>query len=59
MSFKAINNSISPNGLILTLLVYSTYPHITENNPLSLSVAQQAIAIRKAIAEVQKLKAIH
>ncbi|PMD64692.1 uncharacterized protein K444DRAFT_520208, partial [Hyaloscypha bicolor E] len=26
IAFKAINNSIGPNGIILTLLVYSTLP---------------------------------
>jgi len=57
MAFKAINNSISPNGLVLTLLVYSVYPRMTENDPLLLSVSQQALAIKKAMAEVQKLQA--
>jgi len=29
MAFKAINNSIGPNGLVPTLLVFGAYPHIT------------------------------
>jgi len=57
MSFKAINDFISLNSLILTLLVYSVYPRITKNDPLSLSVAQRALAVKKAIAKVQKLRA--
>jgi len=32
MAFKAINNSIGPNGLIPTLLVFKAYPHIVESN---------------------------
>jgi hypothetical protein len=34
MAFKAINNFIGPNSIILTLLVYSTLPRITEYNTL-------------------------
>ena len=29
MAFKAINNSIGPNGLVPTLLVFGAYPRIT------------------------------
>ncbi len=32
MAFKAINNSIGPNSLIPTLLVFKAYPHIVEFN---------------------------
>ena len=39
MAFKAINNIIRPNKLVLTLLVYSTYPRITTYDPLLLLVA--------------------
>jgi hypothetical protein len=38
MSFKAINDFISLNSLVLTLLVYGAYPYITKNDPLSLLV---------------------
>jgi hypothetical protein len=55
MAFKAINDIIGPNRLVLTLLVYSAYPQITEYNPLLPLVAQRALAIKKAIAKVQKL----
>ena len=30
MAFKAINDSVGPNGLIPTLLVYSAYPRMLE-----------------------------
>jgi len=52
MSFKAINNTARPNGIIPTLLVYSAYPRIAKNDPLSPSVAQRALAVKKAIAKV-------
>jgi hypothetical protein len=52
MAFKAINDTAGPNGLVLTLLVYGAYPRITEHDPPSPSVAQRALAIKKAMAEV-------
>jgi len=39
MAFKAINDIIGLNRLVLTLLVYSAYPQITIYNPLLLLVA--------------------
>jgi hypothetical protein len=38
MSFKAINDSISPNSLVFTLLVYNTYPRIVKSDSLSLTI---------------------
>jgi len=38
MAFKAINNIAGLNRLVLTLLVYSAYPQITEYDPPSLLV---------------------
>jgi hypothetical protein len=55
MAFKAINDIVRLNRLILILLVYSVYPQITEYNLLLLLVAQRALAIKKVIAKVQKL----
>jgi hypothetical protein len=55
IAFKAINDIVGPNRLVLTLLVYSAYPRITEYDPLLLLVAQRALAIKKAIVKVQKL----
>jgi hypothetical protein len=52
MTFKAINDFISLNGLILTLLVYGAYPQMTKNDPLLLTILQKAIAIKKAITKV-------
>jgi hypothetical protein len=38
MAYKAINDSIGPDGLIPTLLVYGAYPRISESNGLSPTV---------------------
>ena len=57
MAFKALNDTIGPDGLVPTLLVFSVYPRMVELDAPSPSVIQWANAIKKAIAEVQKLQA--
>jgi hypothetical protein len=57
MAFKAINDIARPNRLVPTLLVYSAYLQITEYDLLLLLVAQRALAVKKAMAKVQKLQA--
>ena len=57
MAFKAINNSVGPNGLIPTLLVFGAYPHMVESNAPNPIVAQRAVALKKAMEEVKKLRA--
>ena len=57
MAFKAINNSISPNGLISTLLVFGAYLRIVESNTPNPTVIKRAVALKKAIEEVKKLRA--
>ena len=57
MAVKAVNNTAGPNGLVPTLLVYGAYLRISNLNPFALSVTEQAAAIRKAIAEIVKLRA--
>ena len=57
MAFKAINDSTGPDGLVPTLLVYGTYPRLSEYDTLVPTVIQRAIAIKKAMAEIQKLQA--
>jgi len=32
MAFKAINDSVGPDGLIPTLLVFGAYPRMVESN---------------------------
>ena len=57
MAFKAINDSISPNGFISTLLVFKAYPYIMESNVPNSIVTKQAAALKKAMEKVKKLKA--
>ena len=57
MAFKAINNSIGPDSLILTLLVFRAYPRIVESDVPNPTVIKRAAALKKAIKEVKKLRA--
>jgi len=57
MAFKAINDSVGPNGLIPTLLVFRAYPHIVEFNAPNPTVIKRVVALKKAIEEVKKLRA--
>jgi len=57
MAFKAINNSVGPNSLIPTLLVFGAYLRIVESDAPNPIVIQQAAALKKAIEEVKKLRA--
>ena len=51
MAVKAVNNTTGLNGLVPTLLVYGAYPRISNLDPPTLSITDQAAATRKAIAE--------
>ena len=57
MAVKAVNNTASPNGLVPTLLVYGAYLRISNLDPPTPSVTDRAAIIRKAIAEIVKLRA--
>ena len=57
MAFKAINDSVGPDGLIPTLLVFGAYLRIVESNAPNPTVMQWAVALKKAIEEVKKLRA--
>jgi len=52
-----INDSVGPNGLIFTLLVFRAYLYIVESNAPNPTVIKQAVALKKAIEEVKKLRA--
>ncbi len=54
MTFKVINDSIESDELILTLLVFEVYSRMIEMNASSSTIIQRAIAMRKAMKEVQK-----
>jgi hypothetical protein len=57
MAFKAINDTAGPDGLVPTLLVYSALPRMVEYDAPSPSVAQRSAALKKAMTEIQKLRA--
>jgi len=57
MAFKAVNDSAGPDGLVPTLLVYGAYPRMSEYEAPTATIAQRALAVRKAMAEIQKLRA--
>jgi hypothetical protein len=56
MAFKALNNTAGPDGLVPTLLVFSAYLRITELDAPLPTVTQRANAVKKAIAEICKLR---
>ncbi len=45
MSFKAINNSVSPYKLVSTILVFGAYPRMTKQDTPSISITYRAMAI--------------
>jgi len=57
MAFKALNDTAGPEGLVPTLLVFGAYPYITESDPPAPTIAQRAAAIKRAMAEIRKLRA--
>jgi hypothetical protein len=57
MAVKAVNDTAGPDGLVPTLLVFGAYPRMTTLDPPAPSITQRAQAIRKAMAEIAKLRA--
>ena len=57
MAFKAINNFISLNSFIPTLLIFKAYLYIVKSNTPNPIVIKQVVALKKAIKEIKKLKA--
>ena len=57
MAVKAVNNTASPNRLVPTLLVYGAYLRISNLGPPAPSIIERAAIIRKAMAEIVKLRA--
>jgi hypothetical protein len=45
MAVKAINDSARPDGIVLTLLVFGSYPRMTKMDPPSPTIARRAEAI--------------
>ena len=57
MAVKAVNDTAGPDGLVPTLLVYGAYPRMSNLDPPAPSITDRAAIIRKAIAEIVKLRA--
>ena len=57
MAVKAVNNTIGPHSLILTILVFRAFLRLAELDPLNLSVKQRAATIKRAMKEVRQVYA--
>lgn len=57
MAVKAVNDTIGPDGLVPTLLVFGAYPHINQDSPPSPSMLKRADAIQKAMKELRQVQA--
>jgi hypothetical protein len=57
MAVKAVSNTAGPNGLIPTFLMFGTFPRISHESPSSPSITARGEAMRKAMAEIHRLKA--
>ena len=49
MAIKALNDTVGPDGLIPTLLVFRVYPRINFDSPLLPDITVRAYAIQKAM----------
>jgi hypothetical protein len=54
ITVKAVNDSVGPDGIVPTLLVFRAYLCITRDSLLSPFITEQAKAIHKAIKEVRR-----
>ncbi len=57
MAVKAVNDIASPDGLVLTLLVFGAYLRMTNLDPPAPLITVRTTAVRKAMAEIAKLRA--
>jgi hypothetical protein len=55
ITIKTVNNTVGPDGLVLTLLMFGTYPQITTTNTLFFTVTKRDKAITKAIKQIAEL----
>ena len=55
MAVKAVNNTAGLDRLVPTLLVYGAYLRISNLDPPTPSIIEQAAVIRKAMAKIVKL----
>jgi hypothetical protein len=57
MAFKTLNDTAGPDGLVPTLLVFGAYLKMIELDAPLPTVTQRANAVKKAMAEICKLRA--
>ena len=57
IAFKAINNTVGPDSIIPTLLVFRAYSRLVEGNTPSLTISYYTTILKKVIEEVYKLRA--
>jgi hypothetical protein len=57
MAVKTVNDSARPDRIVLTLLVFGSYPRMTEIDAPSPTIVKRAEAIRAATKEVRLLHA--
>ncbi|KAI1003495.1 hypothetical protein K3495_g4719, partial [Podosphaera aphanis] len=57
MSFKALNDSVGPDGLVPTLLVFGAYPRMAKLDAPLPTITQRAKALEKAMKELEKIRA--
>jgi hypothetical protein len=54
IAIKTVNDSVGPDGIIPTLLVFGAYPRITNNSALSPTITKRAKTIRKTSNEIRR-----
>ncbi|KAI0992456.1 hypothetical protein K3495_g15729, partial [Podosphaera aphanis] len=54
MALKALNDTVGPNGLVPTVLVFGAYPRMASSDAPSVSTITRAATMNKAMAEVRK-----
>jgi len=55
MAVKAVNDTVGPDGLVPTLLVFGAYPRVFMESPLSPAMVKRGEAIAKAMKALRKL----
>ncbi|EED14740.1 conserved hypothetical protein [Talaromyces stipitatus ATCC 10500] len=57
MVVKAVNDTVGPDGLVPTILVFGAYPRMTYDSPPSALTAKRAQAMRKAMIDLRNAMA--
>src|ERR1035438_2655262 len=57
MSFKAVNDTAGPDGIVPTLLVFGAYPRMTQWDAPAASIAARAKAVEQAMEAVRQCHA--